>query len=441
MNDMTALDERLAQILNTDGAELASLAVVVAAGAEPVYQGYFGNRFIHPTDPDQHLPINAGSKFRIASISKSVVALAIMQLAERGLLDLDTDISGYLGFALRNPHYPDTAITVRMLLSHTSSIRDGSVYSIPIPYSMADFFTPEGAFYNDGEHFAAPEAGISPTPGRYFCYCNLNFGLAGAIIETVSGERFDEYMWAHLLNRLGINAGFNIHHLSDPGFNDLATLYRRFDGQSWDPNGPWYPQVDDYQGKRPDTVARIENPDTGDDRSAQPILTLDDYQLGSNGTLFSPQGGLRISALDLATIMQVFMNDGTHGDVVLVQPESVAAMQTVQWRYDEDAQNGDNYRGLMRAWGLGVQRTTGGGDVGDSDKIEESGRIQLWGHGGDAYGLLSGMWFDPDSRVGFVYIIGGVGADPEQYTGRYSSFARWEEQVMTAIYDQGLLNT
>jgi D-alanyl-D-alanine carboxypeptidase len=441
MNDMHPLDERLAQIVNTDGAALASLAVVVVSGGESIYQGYFGNRYIDSIGPDQNLPVNGDTKFRIASISKSAVALAAMQLVERGLLDLDHDVSDYLGFTLRNPHYPDLSITPRMLLSHTSSIRDGSLYSIPLPYGMRDFFLPAGAFYNGGEHFAVPGAGIDPAPGRYFCYCNLNFGLMGAIIEAVSGERFDQYMRDHLLRPLGIDAGFNIHHISDQGFKNIAALYRRYDEEQWDPNGPWYPQVDDYRGHRPETVARIENPDTGDDRSVQPILTLDDYVLGTNGTLFSPQGGLRISAIDLAKIMQVFMNGGSFGDVVLVQPETVAAMQTIQWRYDAGAGNGDTYGGFMRAWGLGLQRITASGEAGNGDKVEESGRLQMWGHGGDAYGLLSGMWFDPDAKVGFVYIIGGVGANPEEHAGRYSSFARWEEQIMTAIDEQGLLDS
>ena len=89
------------------------------------------------------------TKFRIASISKLLTATAVWQLIEQGLVDPGADASGYVGFPLRNPRHPHTPITVKMLLSHTSSIRDGGVpgsYNIPLGHHISEFFT-EGLLY------------------------------------------------------------------------------------------------------------------------------------------------------------------------------------------------------------------------------------------------------------------------------------------------------
>lgn len=119
-----------------------------------VYEKTFGSRYIDNENPQNNLPLTRDTKLRIASISKVFVAAAYMQLAEQGKIDLDADISRYLGFTLRNPNYPDTPITSKMLLSHTSSLRDGEVYTIPSKYSLQELFRPEGIFYESGAHYA-----------------------------------------------------------------------------------------------------------------------------------------------------------------------------------------------------------------------------------------------------------------------------------------------
>ena len=69
-------------------------------------------------------------KMRVASISKLVVAIGVMRLVEQEKADLDADVSGYLGWTLRNPNHPTQIITLRQLLSHTSSVRDAGKYFI-----------------------------------------------------------------------------------------------------------------------------------------------------------------------------------------------------------------------------------------------------------------------------------------------------------------------
>src|SRR5690606_19413882 len=72
--------------------------------------------------------VTADDPVRIASISKLVTAAGVMRLVETGTLDLDADVSELLGFPLRNPAYPHTPITLRLLLSHRSSLTDAVGY-------------------------------------------------------------------------------------------------------------------------------------------------------------------------------------------------------------------------------------------------------------------------------------------------------------------------
>ncbi|MEM7532434.1 MAG: serine hydrolase domain-containing protein [Chloroflexota bacterium] len=405
------INEQLQQIMSHPARPLASLAAVAFVDGEICYEGYFGHRQIDPTDDTRSLPVNQNTKYRVASISKLVTSLGIMQLAEQDKLSLDADVSDYLGFKLRNPHHPDTAITLRMLLSHTSSIRDGDEsYSLPLPHTMSDFFDPASPHYHDGCHWAEPDQ----KPGIFFTYSNLNYGLVGTLIEVASGQRFDRYIHEHLLSPLGIDASYNISGFSETSLQNLATLYRKQSaGGTWHPHGPWVPQVDDY-------------------RSTAPINSVPDaYTIGTNGTLFSPQGGLRISTRDLVKIALLISGNGAYQGIKLLESDTIHTMLTSVWTYQESAGNGDPYGGLMRQWGLGIHLTT---DTIQGDRLVEGVSLSYVGHSGDAYGLHSGLWFDPKSASGFAFCIGGVSDNPVNHCGQYSAFYRWEEEIMTVLH-------
>ena len=100
-----------------------------------------------------------------------------MQLVQEGKIQLDEDISHYLGYSLRNPNAPTVPITVRMLLSHTSSLRDGRTYSLPPSVHSGLFQT--GHELLPSSHFASKWQ----QPGTYFTYANINYGVLGTIIE------------------------------------------------------------------------------------------------------------------------------------------------------------------------------------------------------------------------------------------------------------------
>ena len=113
--------------------------------------------------------------------------------------------------------------------------------------------------------------------------------------------------------------------------------------------------------------------------------------------LFSPQGGLRISALGLAKIGRMLLRGGEIDGVRLLTPASAQTLMTPVWTGGD---HGDDYNGLMRAYAPGLQCLTG--DAGAADQ-PVPGRVLRWcGHLGEAYGLLGGLWVDRANGRVFV---------------------------------------
>ncbi len=126
-------------------------------------------------DPFAGRALTVNDPVRIASVSKMVVAMGVLRLAEQGRLDLDQDVSELLGWRLRNPAFPDKPITLRLLLSHLSSIQDDADYVIPLGETVRDKFEDPKAF--DRDH----------PPGTFFRYSNLNFPVFASALETATG--------------------------------------------------------------------------------------------------------------------------------------------------------------------------------------------------------------------------------------------------------------
>jgi CubicO group peptidase (beta-lactamase class C family) len=147
---------------------------------------------------------------------------------------------------------------------------------------------------------------------------------------------------------------------------------------------------------------------------------LSRWRLGENGALFSPQGGLRISARELARVGRMLLNGGTLDGVRILSPRSVEALIRPEWRFD--GRNGDTDRGFYCTYGLATQTIpTPQHGCGD-DPIGD--RVVRIGHGGDAYGLRSGLWLDRASGRGVAFFVTGLPEDPPR--GR-SAFRAAEE--------------
>lgn len=417
-----ALTRQLEAIMHDPAMPLPGLSVVAIRAGEIVYSRQLGSkRLATGTAPAR--PMDADTMFRIASISKLVTAIGAMKLVEQGRLALDADVSGYLGYRLRNPHFPDRPITLRMLMTHTSSLRDEGGFKWDPAVDLREVLVPGGRRYGKGEAWSAKAA-----PGAFFEYVNFNSGIIATVMERAGGERFDRLMRKLVFDPMGLKAGFYLADFAPAGIDDVATLYRKRekDGEEkWDPNGPWIAQSDDFGAAPP---------------AAPP--GLEQYVTGTNGTLFGPQGSLRISAGELAAIMLMLMNEGRHGDRQILQPETVATMLSRQWTLGGKGANGsgdsDNFRGLYHAWGLGNQHFLDVSTVKEGrasgDRLVEGGGFKGVGHLGWSWGLNALFVFDPRTKDGMIYVSSGVGANPELQPGRFSSESRFQERITDALY-------
>jgi CubicO group peptidase (beta-lactamase class C family) len=349
-------------------------------------------------------PLKTDSMIRVASISKLVVAIAVWRLVEQGKLDLDRDVSLYLGWPLRHPAHPERPVTLRQLLSHTSGIVDGPGYGFALEEQLRDKLTPQ--------HWGAG------APGKRFEYANLNYGLIASVMEKATGERFDRLMTRLVLAPLKIDAGFNWQGASDAAIARAAVLYRKGrDETAWNPAGPWVPQADDLKGQRSPCPVRST---AGCDLAA--------YKPGSNGTIFSPQGGLRISIPDLARIGQLLLRGGEVGGVRLLKPATVKAMLTPVWQAGGTVL-GDDYHGQMLCYGTGPHCLSG--RAGATDQPVKGAR--WWGHLGEAYGLLAGLWVDQKRGRVFAYALTGSSDDPFKSPHVASSFSAAEDIIMAEL--------
>jgi CubicO group peptidase (beta-lactamase class C family) len=321
----------LVQKTNTVG-----LAVAVVKKGQIIYTHSFGAK-----DLAKNLPLNDEDIFRIASISKSFSATAIMQLAAAKKIALTDDFSKLVGFKVRNPKFPETIITLEMVLSHTSSINDSEGYFNLDVINPAKGVNWEKC-YNDYE------------PGKGYRYCNLNFNMVGAVIEKITGERFDNYIKNHILNPLGLYGGYWVESLNQDRF---VTLYEyNMEEKKFNPSPMAY-------------TPRTEE--------------IKQYVMGYTTPIFSPTGGMKISATDLAKYMTMHMNYGKYDGKRIITKKYAKLMQTK----------------LSEEEGYGLALRT-------SDKLI-AGKT-LHGHTGSAYGLFSAMFFDPKEKFGIVVITNGT---------------------------------
>lgn len=292
---------------------------------------------------------------RVASISKLVGALAVMRLVDQRKINLDRDVSDYLGWPLRNPAFPDRPITLRHLLSHQSGIRDKVDYILPLDGALQSVLDQPAAW--DSSH----------APGTYFSYANLNSPVIAAALEGTTGERFDRLVARLVLQPLKLDACFNWHAGCSPERRLQAVTLLR-------PNGNL---AKDAPGPEACTLVPAA------DGNCDPAR----YVLARNGSAFSPQGGLRISANDLAKIGQVMLNRGKP----LLSRKTFTAMTGAAWAFD--GKNGDDDKGYFTSYGLGVHRLR-----------DAKGRLWI-GHVGEAYSLRAGFWMDMKARKGFVRYV------------------------------------
>lgn len=347
-----------------DKLNVVGLSISVIENNKISYSQGFGY-----ADIDKNIKTDTNTIYRIASISKSITASAIMKLYEEGKFKLDDDINDYLnGFEVRNPNFPDEKITFRMLLTHTSSIIDGDTYSTI--YDIQDF----------GDY----------KPGDQFEYSNYGYNLLATLIEQISNQDFEDFVQENIFKPLNMKASFNLNKFED--VDNIAVLY------GIDEDGNYYEILNDK--KRIEDNIVISS--TVRDKDGKIPL--------GNAFKYSPTGGLRTSPNELAKFMIMLSNKGLYNGTRVLKKDTVELMEQIHWY-------GDALNGLYKCKGLGLHIT--------DDLIEGS---RLIGHTGEAYGLLSNMFYDENRKFGYIMMLNG-----NNYKFGDDGFTKVEKEIAKII--------
>ena len=238
-------------------------------------------------DVENQIPVTEETLFQIASVSKTVTGLAIMQLYEQGLIHLDDDINQYLPFEVVHPKFPEVPITFRMLLTHTAGIANNwevydSLYTIEAgggdsPVSLEQFvqgfLTPGGEWYDGDANFTGTK------PGDAFHYSNPGYALLGYLVEEVTQTDFPVYCKTNIFEPLEMNSTAWL--LADTNIANLAVPY--------DP-----------------------------EQTPLPHYSFATY----------PDGTLKTTAREYAHLLIAMLNDGSYQGKTLLQPETLEEMLT-----------------------------------------------------------------------------------------------------------------
>ena len=321
--------------------------------------------------------------FRWASVSKMITALGAMRLIDEGKLDLGANVESGLGFDFRHPNFPQQAITLSHLLSHTSGLDDVEPYWAVAPAPISSLIS--SSSFDPKAHLP---------PGQWFHYANLNLGLVATLMEAATKTRFDLWMHMEVFKPLGLDCGYNWSGVSPETRHFGATHYRRT-------VSGYVPQTDDQailDGRGP-VMLKSDN------------FELSTYVPGSNGTLFSPQGGLRASLHDLMALTQTLAKH--------------KAMLRPIWSRNSSLslRNGDDGQGFYRQTGHGTL-------IYPHDQSPLPG-VTLIGHAGEAYGLYSGAWYVPDYDANIVYAVTGTAEVLPPRTPDLA-FTVWEQALLEA---------
>jgi CubicO group peptidase (beta-lactamase class C family) len=293
----------------------------------------------------------------VGSISKTVVTTALMQLWEKGRFKLDDDVAKYLTFPVRNPTHPRDAITVRYLLTHTSSIADGSAYTemyacgdptMTLGDWLRQYLVPGGALFRPAENYR------SWTPGTKWDYSNVAHGLAAHLVESLSQTPFSEYCRRSIFEPLEMKE--TSWYLGGIDASKHAVPYSWVSGGKV--RGP-------SRGGTPQGVvgaARATPRAKGDDGYEPNCL----YNHPSY-----PTGFLRTSVAQLARYVRAYLYLGARDKVRVLRDDTVREMLTSQ------RLEGGRVQGLTW-YGLGSGERVAWGETGADPGINTDFRFRLY---------------------------------------------------------------
>ncbi len=350
------LEQAVDRAVQAGGFLGGGICVIAPEGAETAYV----TGQVHPTGTAEPGRLeDPRIRMRMASISKAATARIACELAVEGWLDLDAEVSALLDW----PEAPAIlyGVSLRHLLSHSSGLTDAAGYIFERPQSPMEFIAAH-----------AGKIGSGQAPGRWFRYCNLNFVLAGAVLEAVTGERFDRLARRYVFEPAGIGGGFNWAGVPVEARARRLPIYQRYgdrlerqtepEGAKWGADIVW-----------------------GDGRG----FALAEYVPVRDTLLFSPHAGVRMNVIEAARLARLLGDDSPAGRL----------QRTTCWKYDPSEPNGSDCDGHFGEFGLGLTI------------YREEPRIPgpLIGHAGHALGFTGGVWHnEATGRSAALFLTGSA---------------------------------
>jgi CubicO group peptidase (beta-lactamase class C family) len=330
--------ERTVPKLMSEG-RIPGLSVAIVKEGETIYSEGFGARNVK-----ENLPATPDSLYGIGSVTKSFVALAILQLVEKGKLSLGDSVSSYVPLEIG---LQDKPVTVHSLLTHSSGIPSLGTSTIALKRGVGmDVWIPWAGVKDFYRHVNGAVDEIAASPGERFFYLNAGYRMLGHIIQEVSGTRFDTYITENILRPLEMERSTlsKAEYLEDP---DRMTPYKRDeDGKPVATEFP-YPNVDD-------------NPEF---------------------SFIAAAGGIISSVKELVNYLTMNINGGTFGGVELLPHELMEMMHKIQ------IENNRNYYGRV-GYGYGWRVT------------EDFFGAKMVSHGGSILVSTAHVAFLPEKMMG-----------------------------------------
>ena len=361
------LDAKLPTVVSDGNAP--SIQVAVVQGDKVVWSRAFGD-----DTSVEHIYMNA-------SVQKAFTAPAVLQLVEGGRVDLDADVQAYVPFPVRHPEYPDTPITVRMLLVHRSGL-DAFPYQFAWDTEAAfspQYRSPGPVHLQTLSHEEFLSASLMPggsnynerawvlEPGEMYHYSVSAYPLLRYLVSQVTGQSYAEYVRESIFIPLGMTrSGFSTEEFA----GRHATPYTRIDGQN------------------------IELP------------------------MWDGQGSMmHTTAGDMAKFMLAVMSDGLYGDVRVLQPETVELMQQRTSRFKVLFKSSDDLP--LSGHGLGLFIFRGG----------------WFGAGGSAPGYECLWRFHPSKQVGYVILtnVNAILGDASDLTSARSEIYEVQNALVSIL--------
>jgi CubicO group peptidase (beta-lactamase class C family) len=198
-------------------------AVLIVKDSEVLLDDHFGQ-----ADASDGTPLSGDSLYRLASVSKTITATALLSLVDAGKLALDDDVRDFL------PRFPYRGITVRQLLQHSSGLPE-YIFGIGDAWPSG-----KGLMTNADvlEWLVARQPELAFEPGKGWDYCNTGYALIPLIIEKVSGRPYPAFVRASVFKKAGMADSYHISELGQAqqpriarghGFNYATGEDLRFD--------------------------------------------------------------------------------------------------------------------------------------------------------------------------------------------------------------------